>query len=108
LAQTAPRAPRFLLRRRCSVFNFNRLVANGLSPFALVEAAAGGQVVKVVIWSFGQNRFWTDRKRHYNNKYIYIYYYSEHKRISKMKMTKMTLTTLTTPDDLPFGCCEIC
>ena len=52
-------------------------------------------VVKVVIWSFGQNRFWTDRKRHYNNKYIFIIIVSS-KHTSKMKMTKMTLTTLTT------------
>ena len=45
-------------------------------------------------WSFGQNRFWTDRNATIIIK-IYFYYYSEHKHTSKMKMTKMTMTTLT-------------
>ena len=32
------------------------------------QSGQSGQSGHLVIWSFGQNRFWTDRKRHYNNK----------------------------------------
>jgi len=45
---------------------------------------------------FGQNRFCIVKINHYKIN-IYIYYYSEQNdRIRKMKMTILTLTTLTT------------
>ena len=61
--------------------------------------AGGGQVVKVVIWSFGHlvkiDFGQTENATIIIKMYIFIIIVSS-KRTSKTKMTKMTLTTLTT------------
>ena len=51
--------------------------------------------VILVIWSFGQNRFLVVKIRHYNYKSLFIIIVSKWPN-PKMKMTILTLTTLTT------------